>query len=394
MKRYISSIVIVAVLLLTLSTFYIYSAVSASPFPHFKIEKESGDAKEIRTLQITGGYGLGNGHENFNLSWNGTVYSSEVSFLDRFNNGTKRMKELRKQYKNFMRGKMEENSFYQDKVWLIYADTSSNWSGSTKNPYLEISLLKKKDKKNTKIHIPLSKQNHYVTVDDVQLVGKQLKIATQNTVASKENDFNEIHVYTVDITNQKLVKDETIQPGVSNQRLQKNTYINIQNLQDTNISDPSKYVLYNISLMKTTSRGRDQILNRELIAYNTETSKKELIKLPKTINIEELVSFHGDVIYFVTMNPNELKLTAYNFINQRVENEFSINRQNADTSIYAIKNEKLYLCIPYLQGKTAGVLNVYDVKTSKKLFQGNIVNVEKYKKWNRLSLDFYDMEID
>ncbi|MGE8206484.1 hypothetical protein ACQKP0_18400 [Heyndrickxia sp. NPDC080065] len=378
MKRYISSIIIVAVVVFSIGTFYIYSAVSASPFPHLKIVGESGNEKEIKSLIITGDYQLGQDHDNFELSLKSTVYNSERSFLDKLDNETNKIKQLRKQYRNFMRGKMGLDSFYEDQDILIYADTNSSWNGMDGNTKLEISMLDKKDKKKTSFEIPLSNQFRYAFVQDVQRVGKQLKVITENMRKqniNNENENNELHVYTINYSNKKLVNDEVIKSyNIENV----NTYSQFQKIPVIDETAPSKYVLFNNSLIKSTDQGEEEVVKSELIAYNTETSEKEIIKLPKKINIDQISSFNGDIIYIVSRNTSGLKVISYNFESQKVISEIKIQIQNTENMdiediVYKIKNEKLFIITSNKGNKKNANVLVYDIDTGESLFKGKIV---------------------
>ena len=68
MKRYIYSSIVVALVVICIGTYYVYSNVSADSLPTINIQKISGDEKEIKSMIITGDY-VGNTDSNsINLS--------------------------------------------------------------------------------------------------------------------------------------------------------------------------------------------------------------------------------------------------------------------------------------------------------------------------------------
>ena len=90
MKRYWKTLVIVLAVLLSIGSFYIRNAVSASSLPQFTFAKESGDEREIMPIVLEGSFDR-SGHfgsaESLHISNNKIQYSSEQSFIEQITEG-------------------------------------------------------------------------------------------------------------------------------------------------------------------------------------------------------------------------------------------------------------------------------------------------------------------
>ena len=110
MKKYWKFTATIAVIVLSIGAFYVNSALSAPQLPEFAIKKQSGDAKEIKSLVLEGGY-----HEGIVMSYtnthlkitsDGSENRNGHSLVDQVRGQpTPVIKDLQKNYRDFMRGK-------------------------------------------------------------------------------------------------------------------------------------------------------------------------------------------------------------------------------------------------------------------------------------------------
>src|SRR5690625_1575955 len=109
MKKYWILIVISVVMIASIGTFYIQSVFATNDKPAFVLEKISGDEKEVDSLLIGGSYygELTYIGEDFEIDLEGTRYLDDSSFFERVEGmyGSSQIKQLQKDYRNFMRGK-------------------------------------------------------------------------------------------------------------------------------------------------------------------------------------------------------------------------------------------------------------------------------------------------
>lgn len=383
MKRYIYSSIVVALVVICIGTYYVYSNVSADSLPTINIQKISGDEKEIKSMIITGDY-VGNTDSNqFKLTVNGADFKKNNPFLEDNFQQSHKINQLRKKYRNFMRGKLNEASFYEDKNFLIYSNIfNENYSNIEDDIKIKTSVLKKKDNKKTSftISIPNEKQYGSFYVQDVQLVkNNQLKLIANNTQNLYSNTpNNEIHVYTIDLEKQKLLSDDVLTSDpVGDTYNQYNSY----SYSDRTI--PNKYFLFKndqFTMVEQSDGSTDeQLLQSQLIAYNLEKNKKEVIELPEKLKNANIEAYIDQVIYLTIRDKKGVKLYTYNLENKKIENECTLqlpsNGQDWNEGVtLTFAQNKVFLLDSYVNEKTESQLFVNDISTGKSLYQGKINN--------------------
>ena len=102
MKKYINSSLILLVVLLSLTVFYVSQATSSSNLPDFYLKQTHGDSKLLNTLALEAAYIDTDFAENFTTTKDGSYYMSETSFFKQVDYWQKtaktaEMKNLRKQ---------------------------------------------------------------------------------------------------------------------------------------------------------------------------------------------------------------------------------------------------------------------------------------------------------
>src|SRR5690625_1775022 len=122
MKRYWKFVLLVSVIVLTFSTFYIQSSFATKGLPRFKIEHQNGDPAELEKMLIRGYYYDDNIGAILKINQEGTVYEkrqSYVSMLKAENYFADDIVRLQKKYRNFMRNKQEGNEvFFENDEFL------------------------------------------------------------------------------------------------------------------------------------------------------------------------------------------------------------------------------------------------------------------------------------
>ena len=118
--------------------------------PEFVINKKSGNAKEIKSLVLEGGY-----HEGLSMSYtynhlkitsDGSEYRNGSSLLNLvIGRPAPMIQELQDEYRNFMRGKSHNlDSFFDNDKSLAYADVKYKIGVSTSRDFkFNISILDK-----------------------------------------------------------------------------------------------------------------------------------------------------------------------------------------------------------------------------------------------------------
>ncbi|QQZ11218.1 hypothetical protein [Heyndrickxia vini] len=393
MKRYISSIVIIAIMFCTIGALYIYTAI-ADTLPEMKIVKVSGNDAELKNVVISGNYQIGNTNDNFEVTTKGTTYFSERSFFEKLDVEKGKLLELRKKYRNFMRGKHDTDSLFEDNELLVYTELNPRY-----NKYsLDFSILNKKNKKKNsfKVDIPNYKEFSEVYFHDVQRVGNELKVITENNRRS-EQDKNkiELHVYTIDYEQKKIMKDDIIASkflGYEHAGYQYNS------IYSTDPTITNKYFAIQDNEVKVQERKDgeidEQIVNSEIVTYNYETNKIERIKLPKQYYDAQIVNDKDGTNYFILTNEKEVIISKVNIGKRSIEKirKISLPEMGANQNqIIKINNGKVYLLITQTNANDNNTLIVMDIRSGQKLYQGKITQSEQKKNSN---IELFDFEIN
>ncbi|MGB2993820.1 MAG: hypothetical protein WBB47_14400, partial [Paenisporosarcina sp.] len=140
MKKYWKFTSIIAVIVLSIGTFYVNSAMSATQYPEFVINKKSGNAEEIKSLVLEGGYHEGSSmnytNNHLEITSDGSEYRNGSSLLDLvIGRPAPMIQELQDEYRNFMRGKENLDSFFENNKLLAYADVKYKIGSSTSRDF-------------------------------------------------------------------------------------------------------------------------------------------------------------------------------------------------------------------------------------------------------------------
>lgn len=389
MKRYWKTLVIVLAVLLSIGSFYIRNAVSASSLPQFTFAKESGDEREITPIVLEGSFDR-SGHfgsaESFHISNNKIQYSSEQSFIEQITNEYGYgIRDLQEKYSSFMRGKRGPASFYEDKDFLAYAAIKEEGSSEKKDYSLNISLLDKEKEDWTQfaIEIPLKKSISFMNEVDVQLIGGTLKVVTDQEFHTN-SDFQqkEVHVYSIDLSSKKIMADDLI---FKSEKVDSG-FIDYEKLTETNIRNSNQYVVYEKSYLEEgTDSQEDKTLDKsrsELIVYNLETGKQKMIQtIVNDPDYTGYQSFYDDSsIYIVNRKDDRLEIETNNIKNKQLTNTFEfpiLSSENGEDTKLIIKKDRIYLysadeSYPRQTQQPQGLLIVADLMTGKKLYKGEL----------------------
>jgi hypothetical protein len=187
MKRYWKIAVLVPFILLSIGTYYINAANSLS-FPDYYLKLQAGDEKEAAGVSLQGNYA----NQSLTIRSEGSEYGNDDSYwsaLTSYNIKIPEIEKLRKQYRNFMRGKTDWGSFYDDDKALGYAKIDSKFNQAiAKYDYVfNISVYNKELKRSSSFKLTVPDGNKYqeIRVTDVQIVGRTLNLITMNIKESK-----------------------------------------------------------------------------------------------------------------------------------------------------------------------------------------------------------------
>ncbi|MBT2757994.1 hypothetical protein J7E71_19165 [Mesobacillus foraminis] len=386
MRRYISLIVMVIAIVLCIGTFYIKSAASAGP--EFIIKKQSGDEKEAKSVIVDGTYQKGSLVDNVSISSQGSEYQSDGSIAERIDQllmNNPGIEQLQKNYREFMRGKNGANSFYEDRDFLLYANTVHQFSSIEGLDFeFQVSILDKQSENETsfKLQVPDSTRYSHIIVEDVQMIGSRVKVVTRNGKAShQDSDMNteELHVYSIDLAHKKVTGEKTVL-GVENQN--KDVYTDFLKIEETDHTHSSKFVFFqkvtNKHVLKEDGSYSIDMTNKELFMFDLESNKGKTIVLPKglleSVHMNLLPFYDSNMLYFPLQTKGRLEIASYDIAKEKVVNRVKLDQNNTDTvNLYMkIKDGKVYVLEKVGQDEQPASIVISNLETGKSLYKGVI----------------------
>lgn len=417
MKRYWKIIAIVTVVVLTIGTFYIQSALSAGSHPEVIIKKESGNKEAVDPVVLQGSYQkVVNGpSDNITLTAKGSTFNDKQSFFERFRgfNSTE-IRELQDKYRSFMRGKSGNiSSFYEEEDNLAYVDVVNQpvWESPSEMEF-DIEVLDKEQDETTSFTVPVPNRAMYsqVYVEDVQMIDGKLKVITHNYLKQGGKDrFNSgrKHLYSFDVSKQDINGEEKI---VSTEDEDKNLRTHVTKMPESDRTGANDYVVFRKSqesvqpeATSNQSTVTEEPVNKskqEYIVYDLETGEKKSLNLPEALPNKEVLPYEGANLYFMVNSENNRKIVGYNMKSGKVEKKIKLPSNSTDKmegethSIVKISNEKIYVLSTKVGQKiTQGTqhISVIDINKGETLYRGEITTKEpsvgEY-------LHFYNMKIE
>ena len=405
MKKYWKSTSIIAVIVLSIGTFYVNSAMSETQYPEFVINKKSGDAEEIKSLALEGSYHEGGSmsyvNTNLQITSDDTDYRNGRSIIDSIiGHPAPMIQKLQEKYRNFMRGKGRNvDSFFENNKLLAYAEVKYKIGSFTTRDFKFAISIVDKDNGNTSsfsIKVPDSSVVGNIFVEDVQVVDKELKVITHNSTRENGKYFNEKHIYSFDISTGKIISNETI---LSIPEQQGNEYIHAELVQTSHkqANENLLFIKTQEKMMQDGESDRLEETTRELISYNLRTNEKETIKLADSLKEHQISYFDGSTIYFSKLSGENLVITPYSIENKQANNEFTIQLSNetsdAEPPIIIMEDGKLYVTTHITNLKTKASITVIDLKTSDTIYQGEVIRKDSPNSTEQFELYLYNMMI-
>lgn len=402
MKRYLCSIIIGMVVILSIGTYYVKVASSASSLPKYTFKTLEGSDKELDPVIIHATLQNGsNFYEPLTIESNTTTYASERSYLENLTGRQDhQIERLVKEHRSFMRGKDSISSLYEDDDFLAYVWVNSEYTKSgNMEAKFDIGLLEKKDEEETSFQIELPNQGRIMNIDvrDVQLVHSKLQVLTMIDVNSNnEKQTKEVHLYTIDVANKKVLSDKTL---VSETFTDPNQ-VDFEMPIDVAPSQPNNMVF--ISLIKGVNHEdgfKEKLKESKLLSYNYETEKVETVK-KGSLSLDMARSGYADGknLYAVEMKSGKYRIKTFDLSSRTLtsDTELDIAANKEEQYTAAFKNGRVYFLLNgmnqegLLTYKPAKLL-IADIKTGKTLYKGETAINKKNSKSFQLYID--DLEI-
>lgn len=380
MKRYISSVLMVVVIVLSIGTYYVQVNSYASSLPKITFKTVEGDEKELNSIILNGYYEEGNVSEPFSIDSNKITYQREMSYYDQLvGYSMTNYKRLVKEYRSFMRGKEYVESYYEDKDNLTFVTTDIDYDNRKYASNFNIDILEKKNKEKKTFEIGVPDQEKYqnIAIRDVQFVQSKLQVITQNDVISNnEKDLDEIHLYTIDLAGKKIVSDDML----LSETFDSSNEGHFSTVSKAELGKANNVFVVGVVKGSYSEEGefKEKKGESSIFAYHYDTKKLEKIKLPKEMDIsyesvESDLSYDEENLYMRVWEEGNATIHTFNIDKQKTINVF----KPESVDFTSIQGGRIFAV-------TRGELLIADAKTGKMLYKGELVINSDDEKKNQI----------
>lgn len=404
MRKYGKSLLTLAVIILGIGAFYTQSVLSAGGYPSFQIMHQSGDEKEIEPVTVNAEYSLGQRNqrnsidESLQITANGSMYDNDASYIEQVNGevGEQQfIKQLRKEHRNFMRGKLPDpNAFFENDRYLAYGEVSMEMERlgtGTPEFTFHISVLDKEEQETESFAMDLQESSSIdnIQLEEVQMLDDVLKVVTVNEPAEEKED-TEVHVYNFDVAANKLVKDKKIwtspEPGDEQ-------YVEANIVSKTGHDLKKNHIVLQQKILREDEWEdgfQTKEMDNKVIVYNLETNEEEEVDTPEDM---DPVYYDDSYIYF-TGNESGFEAATYQIDDKEIIQQTAVeNTEQIDETedqTYTIKSGKLYLITP----KDIPEIYIMDLQTGEQLYKGKIMRENPPADDRNDELHLSDIEVE
>lgn len=383
MRKYVKSLLTLAVIILGIGAFYTQSVLSAGGYPSFQIMHQSGDEEEIEPVIVNATYSLGQRNksnsidESLQITANGSMYDNDASYIEQVNGevGEQQfIKQLRKEHRNFMRGKLPDpNAFFENDRYLAYGEVSMEMERlgtGTPEFTFHISVLDKEEQETESFAMDLQESSSIdnIQLEEVQMLDDVLKVVTVNEPAEEKED-TEVHVYDFDVAANKLVKDKKIwtspEPGDEQ-------YVEANIISKTGHDLKKNHIVLQQKILREDEWEdgfQTKEMDNKVIVYNLETNEEEEVDIPE--NMEP--AFYDDSFIYFIEDENDFGAATYQINDKEFIQQTTVENTKqtdvAEDQNYTIKSGKLYLVT---QQATPGIY-IVDLQSGEQLYKGKIM---------------------
>ncbi|WP_019379091.1 hypothetical protein [Virgibacillus halodenitrificans] len=387
MGKYWKLLTILVVIVLSVGTFYITTAIAGNSSPDFKFKLEKGDIKDIQNLKLVGDYLHGMNGEGVAITSDDTVYSSELSYFSQLNNSfytEPAIQQLQKDYRGFMRGKTWHTAtISQDEEQVVYANVKGN-DFTNKVKEFEIELLNKKTNNKTTftVDIPHHEKYNYVNVENVNLIDGKVKLVTLNYLSNQDQTQDEIYLYQIDLKKQKVIEDKVIYSNTV-QKQQNSSLYRVESGNTTSFNDYTVFMKDTFKEMKDEyGNYYEEIGKSELIAVNMQTGKVTTFTPPPELDLMRdgsTFAVSGSKLYFLQADGKGYEVLEYDLEKAALTKKPITQLPESDSAPVMrrqvkAENNKLYIVIQVQSQKAPADVYVIDLKKQQTIVEGKLVS--------------------
>jgi hypothetical protein len=330
--------------------------------------------EELKNVILYGNYTVGTLFQSLLITNKETINLNNQSLFQELtrNHTVPVLKKLVEQHRTFMRGKeLTPNNFYEDENLVAYA--------SIKAKDFDIEILNKNTEEATSIQLAVPKKGNYAWMEvvDVQVAGGNLKVITRGFRREGGNDLNG---YTINIGEQKLVKDEMIHttPGVES------GWSDIIMINDLNSIQSEKYLLFKTEAYEDKQvpaegemvlDGEPKLVTNEVVVYDIEKNQLKELVVPDEISgtLGDFSAIFHSTIFIPSQSAGRLEVNTYDIEKEKWGKKLTVdlpyNKEDEGAPYIKLMNEKIYIIHSTNNGQS---IFIRDIKTGESLYEGKL----------------------
>jgi hypothetical protein len=288
------------------------------------------------------------------------------------------MDRLRKQYRTFMRGKIDMKEYYfEDDTVVAYANTAGGFF-TVHNSDFEIDVLEKASGKRTTFNLPIPEKEKFWWTDvaGIKVMDHTLYLVATADVVGSENE--EIHQYTIDLASEKVIESELVET-IDYKESTDNGYFTRDIVFSTAPTDTTYFIV------------EHEVRFRDMVAEDVQTEvsminsleivdivsgEKVQVDVPKEAGYP--VAMDQDNVYFASSVPNKIMLAKYDVAAKKVVKETELPVDQSFTSLddlyyhNLIQDHTFYFSTPYYGEGELPTVGAVDLATLEVTYLGKV----------------------
>ena len=383
MKRYTYTVLLALLGVIGISVFYLHVNRTVSAHEKISIEKVSGDESEINDVTLAGIVFSNNLDYSFLLTKDQMKISSNLfDGYNAYSAAELRLKELRQEYRSFMRGKNNANSLDEEQGFLVY---SNGLVEKGTNEEIQISMYDKEKEEKLEFSVPIPAdfvRANYIDIIDVQLYDQDVVLM----LGTEEKGEQEIWRININV-NQKRISNHSLVYRLD-RRLDNDGNDKAYLYADNSYVSKVKYMPLHVS---ETSNNRGEIIADSLQLFIVNIESGELIetKLSNDVLANSAVYVDSEHVYYLDKNTGELfryneGTDLFDSVLKHsalIYNDYNFSLEISNNKLYVLKNKWHSV---EESGDKIAELFIIDLQTKQEVFRGKI----DYSKFQDSQFDF------
>ncbi|MBU6080283.1 hypothetical protein [Allobacillus halotolerans] len=376
MKKYIKTAVLIAFVVLSIGTYYVYTALASSENPDLSFETISGEEELFEPITLLGVYSKESMYTRFKLNQQGPIYESNLNLLDQIDGVFQVTKNrLENDYRSFMRGKeIYKGHVYEDEEQLIFVE-SNLMRSQNEDISMTASWLNKKTEETSSVEVDFPGNNYsFANIMDVQMNDNVIQVFANMQVNTRNDHYTEIHLLEIDAETEELIGQKVLLSGDEESSSQ-NDEISFGSLRESVEWAPNEYIVIREEVMQfDESTQSHQVTKQKLHAYDVKNQQMKELEMPEEFITRQVDSFDGSTLYYFDEVSEGLKISSYQIEEGTFSNDLVIDVESISYYPSLVYQGNLYLVTNTDKEK---YLQIFDLSNGQSLYKGKINATEQ-----------------